>query len=65
MREEGIAKIVYHSWLKFLVLNLDLFPDKPCLTWMRPGFSTAYASRREAFEGEAMSSSGHRPVPPK
>lgn len=32
---------------------------------MRPGFSTAYTSRREAFEAEAMSSSGHRLVPPK
>lgn len=32
---------------------------------MRPGFSIAYASRREAFGGEAMNSSGHRVVPPK
>lgn len=32
---------------------------------MRPGFSIAYASRREAFGVEAKSSSGHRLVPPK
>jgi hypothetical protein len=33
---------------------------------MRPGFSiSADTSRREAFEAEAMSSSGHRLVPPK
>lgn len=32
---------------------------------MRPGFSIAYASRREAFEVGAMSSFGHRLVPPK
>lgn len=50
--------------VNFLVSTwIFVFPDKPCK--MRPGFSTAYASRRVASGEEAMSSSGHRLVPPK
>lgn len=52
--------------VKVLVLNLNLFPDKPCLApELRTKLSSVYASRREASEEEAMSFSGHRLVPPK